>query len=33
MDDFPLWLKILVYTIIGFSCVGMLVGLLQTIQG
>ena len=33
MDDFPLWLKILIYSIIALSCVGLVVGFLQTLQG
>jgi hypothetical protein len=33
MDDFPLWLKIVVYSIIGLTCIGLVVGFFQTIQG
>jgi hypothetical protein len=31
MDDFPLWLKIVVYSIIGLTCVGLVAGFLQTV--
>jgi hypothetical protein len=33
MEDFPLWLKILIYAILGFTCIGLVVGFLQAIQG
>jgi hypothetical protein len=30
MEDFSVWLKIVIYTIMGFSFLGVIVGLLQT---
>lgn len=33
MEDFPLWLKIVIYAIIGLTCIGLVVGFLRTIQG
>jgi len=32
MDDFPLWLKIVIYAVVGFTCVSLIVGFLQTIH-
>jgi len=31
VEDFPLWLKIVVYSIIGLTCIGLVVGFLQAI--
>jgi hypothetical protein len=33
MDDFPVWLKMLIYAILGLTCIGLVVGFLQAIQG
>ena len=31
MEDFPLWLKLVIYSIIGLTCVGLVVGFLDSI--
>ena len=32
VEDFPLWLKIIIYAVVGFTRVGLVLGFLQTIQ-